>query len=153
MFFKGEFYKKDKRKMMEKDLIYVDASCRENEDIGSWAVVTENKQYSGLIGEKNLHSFYCELYAVYQALLLSKESENVVIYCDNQGVVRMLNKDMAEFTEVIDFSKKRDHNFLHEVYYSYQDMPNVEICKIDRSNNKVADKVARNMLMKGVYTK
>ena len=136
---------------MKKEEIYVDACCRHQDDIGSWAVVTEYRQYSGLIEENKLHSFYCELYAVYQALLLAKQYESAIIYCDNLGVVRMLNKEMDDFTKLIDYSKKRDSNFLHEVYYFYQDIPNVEIRKISRADNKIADRVARNMLNRGIY--
>ena len=133
--------------------IYVDASYQRQNDIGSWAVVTEYSQYSGVIEENNLHSFYCELYAVYQALLIAQQHDDVVIYCDNRGVVKMLNRETDEFTQLIDYSKKRDSNFLHEVYYFYQDNPNVKIRKIPREDNKIADRVARNMLYKAIYNK
>ena len=135
------------------DYIYVDASYQRQNDVGSWAVVTEDKQYSGLIDAPNLHSFYCELYAVYQALLISKQYDDVVIYCDNRGVVKILNRETDEVTQFIDYSKKRDSNFLHKVYYLYQDNPHIKIRKIHRSENKIADRVARNMLYKGVYNK
>lgn len=135
------------------DEIYVDACCRHQDDVGSWAVVTEFSQYSGVIEENNLHSFYCELYAVYQALLLAKQYDDVTIFCDNRGVVKILNREMDEFTQLIDYSKKRDSNFLHEVYYFYQDNPNVKIRKIARDDNKIADRVARNMLYKAIYNK
>ena len=77
--------------------IYVDGSCCHQKHKGSWAVIDEENEYSGALEKLDLDSEYCELFAIYQALLLSRfDTSRVVIHSDNPAVVN-LNKSIPDF--------------------------------------------------------
>ena len=124
---------------------YTDACCRHQYNIFSWAVVTPHHQYCGVVHRNNLHTFFSELFAVGRALMIAKKDDgDVIIYCDNQGVVNWLNKEEDEF--LMQFGNSRESELLCRTYYFYKFCPNVRIRKISRNLNRIADSVARRTL-------
>lgn len=129
--------------------IYVDGSCCHQKHKGSWAVVDEKNEYSGTLEKLDLDSEYCELFAIYQALLLSRfDTGRVVIHSDNPAVVN-LNKSMPDFYKRVKKQGKKqlkNRYLLDEVYRTYNSVHNVQIKQINRRNNKRADRLAKRTL-------
>lgn len=133
--------------MSEKNLsevVYVDACCCHQKDKFSWAVISENIRKGGSITQEKINTGYCELYAVYQALIML-ENRNAIIFCDNEFVVTILNKSRKKFDWLLKYKKYRiDKDFLRTVYDLYNSHENVIVKKINRKDNKRADKLARS---------
>lgn len=129
--------------MSEKQL-YVDACCCHQKKKFSWAVIGKNIRKGGSITQEKINIGYCELYAVYQALQLV-ENTGAIIFCDNEFVVSILNKSRKKFEWLLKYKKYRiDKEFIRTVYDLYHDRENVSVMKINRNDNKLADKLARS---------
>lgn len=126
-------------------LFFTDACCSSYNNIGSWAVVTPDRCYSGLISgyecNDGLSVGYCELVAVEQAIRLARNND-VLIYCDNKGVVSRLNKIDVNSN----FGKTSYNVLMKRVHYMYNNMNNVKVRKISRKDNRTADKLARETM-------
>lgn len=87
---------------MNYKLFYTDGSAIPNPGRGGWAVydVLEKTLESGYL--ENVTNNYCELYAVYRALIKSTSSTRVFVYTDSRVVVGWLAKGWARNSEHID---------------------------------------------------
>lgn len=125
--------------------IYVDGACIRQQNIGTWSVVDGNNLYRGAIKKHNLDIMYCELYAIYQALIIRINSnEKVTIYSDN-SIVSNLNKNEKEFNKRLNRKGKlkiKNKDLLKKVWLLYNNSPNISIKQISRNDNKLADAVA-----------
>lgn len=125
--------------------IYVDGACISQQNIGTWSVVDGNNLYRGTIKKHNLDIMYCELYAIYQALIIRINSnEKVTIYSDN-NIVSNLNKNEKEFNKRLNRKGKlkiKNKDLLKKVWLLYNNSPNISIKQISRNDNKLADAVA-----------
>lgn len=121
---------------------YVDACCCHQHNKFSWAIFSEDIQEGGSITQEKINTGYCEMYAVYQALL---RIESGIIFCDNEFVVRILNTSRKQFEFLMKYRKyKINKDFLCTVYDLYHDRKNVILMKVNRKDNKEADKLARS---------
>lgn len=138
--------KESKRKcLVMSEVLYVDACCCHQADKFSWGIVGENISKGGSIERQGINSGYSELYATYQALLCTKDNVQTTIFTDNAFVVNILNSSREKFEWKM--SHKNYHinkDFIRNVYNVYQKLDNVLVMKIHRSDNIVADKLARS---------
>lgn len=125
--------------------LYVDACCCHQKNKFSWAVIGKNIRDGGCVTKEGVNSGYSELYAVYQALQLVESDTDAIIFCDNAFVVRILNKSRKQFEYLLKSNYYRpDKDFIHTVYDLYHDLGNVRVMKINRKDNKKADKLAKS---------
>ena len=125
------------------EVVYVDACCCHQKNKFTWAVIGENIRQGGSITQEKINIGYCELYAVYQALHLVG-NKDAIIFCDNEFVVTILNKSRKKFEWLLKYKKYRiNKDFLRTVYDLYHDCENVLVMKINRNDNKRADKLAK----------
>lgn len=131
--------------------IYCDASYRNQTQVGSWAVIGENYQKAGIIKGKT-SAGYMELYAVYQAIIESTHhTQPTTIYTDSLYVVTYLNRKAREY-ETLGWKRKEwtkripNKELLIKSYETLKKSPNIRIKKIQRENNKKADKLAKKTL-------
>lgn len=133
--------------------IYVDASCFRPESKGAWAVITDEEQYSGTIYKENINPQYCELVAIYQALMLSKDLiDQIVIFTDNNVAIN-LNKPVDVFEKRINKTGKgrlKNRSLIKKVYDLYNSLYHIEIRQISRNKNKIADQLAKKTLIQFV---
>ena len=127
------------------EVLYVDACCCHQADKFSWAVVGEKISKGGNKERQDINIGYCELYAVYQALLLVKDYVPTTIFTDSQFVVSILNSSREMFEWKMEHKNYHmNKDFIRNVYNLYQKMDNVLVMKINRNENKIADKLARS---------
>ena len=130
--------------------IYVDGACRHREGIGAWAVVAGDNYYSGILKRNGLDSVYCELFAIRQALIITRKYlEKTIIFTDNNAV-KNLHKSRVDFQRVLQRKSKRrkikNKSILSNVYRIYKSSPNVEIKQISRQDNFEADGLVKQVL-------
>ena len=128
------------------EVFYVDACCCHQANKFSWAVIGENIRKGGSVTQERINTGYCELYAVYQALqFVKKKDSTITIFCDNNFVVSILNRSRKSFEWSMKYRKYRiDKDFIRKVYDLYHNCENVLVMKINRKDNKMADKLARS---------
>ena len=124
-------------------VIYTDGSYNSQCNIGAWAVITKDHEITGTL--YNADPFYCEAYAIYQAILHFKDKKVLHIYTDSQGAVRMLTDKRKVNRE----RNRRKHHIIGKIY----DLLDKVKCKVffhkvkahdgDEWNDK-ADKSAKN---------
>ncbi len=69
--------------------IYTDGSYNIDEDIGAWAIITEEGEtHTGV--KKHTDIFEMESYAILEAITLYKEEQVLDIFTDNLAVMRMI---------------------------------------------------------------
>ena len=130
--------------------IYVDGACRHREGIGAWGVVVGDNYYSGILKRKGLDSVYCELFAIRQALIITRKYlEKAIIFTDNNAVEN-LHKSKVDFQRVLQRKGKKrkikNKSILSNVYRIYKSSPNVEIKQISRQDNFRADGLVKQVL-------
>ena len=88
--------------------IYVDGACCHQRKQGSWAVITDDKNYTGGLNKKDINSEYCELFAIREALSISYNyADDIVIFTDN-NVAENLNKTAIDFKRRLGRRKKKN---------------------------------------------
>ena len=131
---------------------FVDASYINQEKLGSWAVISDQFQRSGVICG-NLNSGYCELYATFQGILEASRYDNAVIYTDSNYVYSNLNWKAQQY-ERKDWTSKSwrkripNKNLLRKTFELYRQNPQIKVKEINRKQNKEADKLAKRTLKK-----
>jgi len=131
---------------MMSEVLYVDACCSHQANKFSWAIVGENIQKGGSVTQEKINSGYCELYAVYKALQFVENTDSIItIFSDNNFVVSILNRSRKSFEWSMKYRKYHiNKDFIRNVYELYHNCENVLVMKINRKDNKIADKLARS---------
>ena len=130
--------------------IYADGSCNHHDEVGAWAIVSNKFQKGGIVKSDN--SGYIELYAVYKALLeAQKYNGDVIIYTDSQYVYSNVNWKSKEYSS-LGWKSKSWRKRIPNKKLLQKIMPlmksNIRVEKINRKNNKCADRLARKTMKK-----
>lgn len=128
--------------------IYADGSCNHQNNIGAWAIVSNNFSESGIIKSDNIG--YVELYAIYMALLkLQEYTGPVIIYTDSQYAYSNINWKAKEYGSVgwksKSWRKRIPNKELLQKILSLVNGKEITVKKINRKSNK-ADKLAKKTM-------
>ena len=140
--------------------IYTDASYRQMDNLGSWAIISEQGwNRSGTIHNEKLDIAYMELYAVQQAIIQSIGYDEAHIYTDSDYVYTNLNIKAEEYEKdnwnnhKKGFLTKKD--LLRQTYKLYNNNPQIIIHKVKAHNgnemNEKADSLARETLAESLH--
>ena len=141
--------------------IYTDASFRDMDNLGSWAMVSDRGwNRSGTIHSKDIDIAYMELYAVQQAIIQSIGYDDVHIYTDSDYVYTMLNRKAEEYEQEKwnvhkgqGFLTKKD--LLRQTWKMYKNNPQIQVFKVKAHNgnemNEKADQLARETLAENLH--
>lgn len=141
--------------------IYTDASYRQMDNLGSWAIITDQGwNRSGTIHNKELDIAYLELYAVQQAIIQSIGYDEVHIYTDSDYVYTNLNIKAEEYEQEKwdvhkgnGFLTKKD--LLRQTWKMYKNNPQIILYKVKAHNgnemNEKADQLAKQTLNENLH--